>query len=940
MRFGDVMRAVGVAVVTIAVLAGCGSSGGLAPGSYRAGDYAKGGFNDILPPGENGHVGPFDFGAYELTGARPSHSFDQFDMYGALLFGSAGLRAKDLSKYFKDSSFGVPAGQISRLERPRADVVIARDNSFGVPHVYGSTRGGTEFGAGYADAEDRLFLMDALRHAGRGQLAMFAGGSEGNRAMDRAIFAGAPYSERDLQQQVARLPVLYGADGRQLATDMTNYVNGINLYIDKSRQDRLKVPAEYYALGHLGGAAHWKLTDLVATATLIGENLGQGGGNQLRWALILEGFRRRFGARLGTTLWKDWRERNDPEAPTTVTTGARFPYELAPPKPAPDGIALPDQGSVRFAKLVTATSSAPAAATPPPPVPPPAVGPAATGGAAVARGQQLPHSAAPLSALVAFPHSDSNALLVAARHSTSGHPLAVFGPQVGYLNPQLFTEKDMHGPGIAARGASIAGLGLYVEQGHGGDYAWSATSAGQDIIHTFAVELCNADGSPASTGSVSYMFRGRCRAMRPVRQLDAWTRSLGDPTPSGSQTLTVYRTVLGPVTARATIHGRPVAYTQLRSTYGHEFDSSLGFSDFNNPNRIHNARDFQRAAYRIGYTFNWLYADDRDIAYFNSGSNPVADPRVDPILPVAAKYPWQHFDATVNTASYTAFAQHPQVVDQDSITSWNNKQALAFSGSNSEYGSIYRSQLLDERIAPLIAGGRKTTLPALVSAMEDAATVDLRAERDLGWALGIVGHPSDPQLAAAVAKLRAWRAAGSHRIDPTQRGRYAHSQAIAILDAWYPLLVRGEFQPTLGKYLFAQLAGQLSIDDPPNHGSGNPHVGSAYDTGWFGYVDKDLRRILHQPERGRFHHVYCGAGNRAACRAMLEDTLRQAVALARDQPTLYQDRLCASPRPASTQECFDEIFFSPIGITTVPPLAWVNRPTYQQAVDIAGHRRR
>ncbi|MCA1689321.1 MAG: penicillin acylase family protein, partial [Actinobacteria bacterium] len=548
---------------------------------------------------------------------------------------------------------------------------------FGVPHIYGSTRAGTEFGAGYASAEDRLFLMDALRHAGRGQLAGFAGGSAGNRSMDQSTFVDAPYTETDLQRQVDRLPQLYGPDGRQLVDDATSYVAGINAYVDRAKLDPTRMPAEYLALGRALGPDPWKVTDLVATASLIGSILGQGGGDQLSWAQILEGFRHRFGTTAGTTLWGDWRERNDPEAPTTVTTGQRFPYELPPSAPAPDAAALPDPGTVRDQPVVTAAAGVGVGDVSPPPV------------ARTAR--------APLGGLLALPWSDSNALLVAARHSASGHPIAVMGPQVGYFNPQILQEEDLHGPGLDARGAAISGLGLYVELGHGGDYAWSATSAGQDIVHTFAVPLCNPDGSPASPDSNAYVFRGRCTPMDVLTQTESWTPNLADQTPAGSETFTAYRTALGIVRARATIAGRPVAYTRLRSTYGHEIDSALGFSDFNNPDRIRDAQAFQRAAYRIGYTYNWLYADDRDIAYFNSGANPVHDPRVDPTLPVSSAYEWEHFDPQAQTADYTPFDAHPQVVNQDFITSWNNKQALDYSSSDAQYASVYRSQLLDDR---------------------------------------------------------------------------------------------------------------------------------------------------------------------------------------------------------------------------------------------------
>ena len=77
----------------------------------------------------------------------------------------------------------------------------------------------------------------------------------------------------------------------------------------------------------------------------------------------------------------------------------------------------------------------------------------------------------------------------------------VAGPQVGYFNPQILMEEDVHapasadGPGIDAQGAAFNGINLYVQLGRGRDYAWSATSAGQDIIDTFAVRLCEPSGA-------------------------------------------------------------------------------------------------------------------------------------------------------------------------------------------------------------------------------------------------------------------------------------------------------------------------------------------------------------------------------------------------------------------------------------------------------------
>ena len=78
-------------------------------------------------------------------------------------------------------------------------------------------------------------------------------------------------------------------------------------------------------------------------------------------------------------------------------------------------------------------------------------------------------------------------------------------------------EQDVHAPTIDARGAAFPGVNLYVQLGRGRDYAWSATSAGQDIIDTFAVELCEPDGSAPTIDSTHYRFRGAVPADRGAR---------------------------------------------------------------------------------------------------------------------------------------------------------------------------------------------------------------------------------------------------------------------------------------------------------------------------------------------------------------------------------------------------------------------------------------
>jgi hypothetical protein len=512
--------------------------------------------------------------------------------------------------------------------------------------------------------------------------------------------------------------------------------------------------------------------------------------------------------------------------------------------------------------------------------------------------------------------------------------------------PQILLELDLHGPDLDAQGAAFAGVSPYVLLGRGQDFAWSATSAGQDIIDTFAEKLCEPDGSEPDVQSTHYLYKGECRPMEILTRVNNITPNPGDPSPPETYTLEAQRTVHGIVAKRGTVDGQPVAFARQRSTYFHEADSSRAFADLNRPSKVQNVEDFQRIVSKINFTFNWFYSDNRDIGYFNSGDNPVRAEGADPDFPNwgTGEYDWQGWETTFKTSDVTPFSEHPQVVNQDYITSWNNKQAPGFDSADGQwgYGPIYRSDSLDDEIDPRIAGANKMSLPEAIDSMEEAGTIDLRAKQLLPLILQVVGTPSDPQLASAVSTLQAWHAAGAHRIDRDQNGQYDHASAVQIMDAWWPRLLEAEFEPEMGTAFFDAVRAAHPFDNEPNnHGD---HLGSAYQDGWWGYVSKDLRRVLGQSATDPFSRTYCGSGSLTACR----DALRQALADAIGVPAtqLYDEdpdatgvqRVAGCPAGKSDQWCFDSVRFRPIGAVTVPTIHWINRPTYQQAVEVQGHR--
>jgi hypothetical protein len=390
---------------------------------------------------------------------------------------------------------------------------------------------------------------------------------------------------------------------------------------------------------------------------------------------------------------------------------------------------------------------------------------------------------------------------------------------------------------------------------------------------------------------------------------------------------------VGVVIARATIHGKPYAYTQLRDTYFHEVDpSAAGFSDFNDPRRMRTPKRFMRSACEIAYTFNWFYVNRKHIAYFNSGQNPVRPRGVDPNLPTLARrrFLWRNYNARLATEDSTSCSAHPHVIDQRFLTSWNNRQAPDY---NVGFSSIYRSQMLDERIRPDIAGARKASLAQLINDMEDAGTVDLRGDRVLPWLLRVIRRRpvADPGLRHAVSVLAAWKRRGAHRRDLDASGSYDDAEAVRIMDAWWPRLVRAQFEPALGPDLYDHVSGALA--DDPNR---TEHLGSAFDHSAYGIVQKDLRDALGAAVDGPYSRVYCGRGRLGRCRASLLRSLSAALQHDGDSQ-LYPDgpcRLGTDQHPADPAECADAIRYRPVGAVTQPLEPWINRPTFQQAVRV------
>jgi len=599
----------------------------------------------------------------------------------------------------------------------------------------------------------------------------------------------------------------------------------------------------------------WTRNDVVAVAALVGARFGKGGGDEARRAQFLSALQQRLGDGAGRKVFNDLREQNDPEAPVTVPGKFRLASGDG------TGNAVIDAASI---------------------------------GTAAARAAETEQSAQ---------GSASNALLLGASRSGNGHPLFVAGPQVGYLYPGALYEAALHGGGIDARGATFPGSGPYVQLGRGQDFSWSATSSGTDIIDQYVETLCGGTDT-------SYVFDGDCVAMTPF---DVGTLGPGPGPPAGP--VTFYETVHGPVSGYARSDGKRVAISNKRSTRGRELLSAIGFADFNS-NAVHDPASFIAAASKIELTFNWFYADNRNIAMFSSGHVPRRADDLDLGLPTigTGAFEWQGF---------LPASKHPQAVNPggSAIVNWNNKPAAGWTAADDEwaYGSVHR----DELLLDAVARSGTHSLGSLVAAMNRAATQDIRNAEGL-QAIGAVlrtGPAPSAREQQMLDLLEQWRSEGSSRLDRDLDGKIDDPGA-AIMDTAWPRIADAVMSPVLGPQL-ADLASLISRDNRANS------QGSSYGSGWYGYVDKDLRSLAGEPVEGAFTTRFCGAGSLSACRSSLWRALQDAGdALTAAQGTNDP----ANWRSSATAE---RISFLPSFPLT---MRWTNRPTFQQAISYSGHR--
>lgn len=797
---------------------------------------------NIIPSGQA------DPGETLAPGTLPNDA--QAQMYNALTPLSGHVTNADLFKDFKSERFGVSTDGPGTLEPvPYPGVTIIRDR-YDVPHVSATTHDGGVWAAGWIAAQDRGLLLSQARYDSLVAAIDAPGLSAIGLVAGLDQFQPSAQTERVVARQTQVLQHA-GREGRAVLSDIRVFCQGINAYLKSTGSPE----------------APFTPTDIYGLNALKDQFFGEGGGNQAPNSELLAGLERRLGKVRGYSVFGDLRQNLNAGSPTTVD--GTFNYNHDPTRPGAPGSALLNPGSFAAAPAVASRVAA-----------------------AMAQSEPRPHA--------------SNELMVEATHSTTGHPLLVGGPQVGYFYPGLTYEIDMHAPGLDWRGATSAPFPGYLLIGRGKDFATTLTSAGADDTDEFVETLCGHS-------STRYLYRGRCRSMY---AFNAGTLK----TAKGSFPVRFEMTVNGPVIGYAKVGGHRVAVTSKRASYGKDVLDLL-YNRRLSDGQVHSAKTFIKAAELTPQTFNSFYIDDKHVAEYTTGLLPIRAKGVDPSLPTVGngRYEWR---------GYLSPGRHPQGIDPThtpvpgTMVNWNNVSAHGFGAAPDAFGgngSAARVQLLNDALRRQRRRG-KWTLAAVASAMNAAAIQDVRAILTVPLLARVLrgSRAPDAQAATMLRLLIAWRRDGGNVLDTTGDGKITNPGAAIMAAAW-PRLANAVMRPQLGPEL-----GQLNAIFPRFDG----YLSGQYN-GWYQYMDRDFKKLLriHQPQP--LTNDYCGHGSLRRCRR----SLWSAIASAGRQLTRAQHTATPSAWRASATAI--QIHFAPLNVLT---MQYTNRPSgIQQVISFNRH---
>lgn len=309
----------------------------------------------------------------------------------------------------------------------------------GVPHVFGPDLNSTAFLQGFIHAADRMWQMDISTRATEGTLSEVLG------ARTRVRDAGQ--RSKGLRMAAQRTVEVMARDFPEDFTTLQAYSDGINAYLDRLKPE--DYPVEYKLLNH--EPIRW---------------------NPYRTALLMKGMSQSLSGRNNDAA----------EAKTRSDLGLSLFNELFPERFSNSDPIVPADGKYPRKKPENRSlGSSPTAPTT-------YFAPASAPDTYTAYDAELPpHENGPISGLVPHPDNGSNNWAVAGKRSNTGRPILASDPHLSLSLPSIWSEVQIHYPGVNARGVGLPGAPGII-MGFNDHVAYGETNAGHDVTDWFLID--------------------------------------------------------------------------------------------------------------------------------------------------------------------------------------------------------------------------------------------------------------------------------------------------------------------------------------------------------------------------------------------------------------------------------------------------------------------
>ncbi len=687
----------------------------------------------VLPPGNSQFFSADAFavnGPQELGGNPPdpdawgANVDDQRELYWNYEFRDGALRPEP----FCDDP-----------QTPREGVTICFDE-YGVPAVYADDNEDLWFGVGYAVAQIRLFLVDAIRRTARGTLSALAGGDA--NVQDDVATRITAYSEEEYEAMVR-------ASSAEAVENAEGYRDGFNAWVTEvttTRPDQL--PAEYELLGM--PPEPLTIADIGAIGVLFVRFVAAEGRQEMENVAALRALQAAYGDEEGRARFQDlvWQE----DAEASVTAHTPFPRTAYADDPAALERVFQQMADYADTLPMELASGDGTGDFEVPPLSPSLDG--------VLDGVPIESLSAQetidararvteaLDGLRRRLHGGSFLIAISPQNTADGSALLMSEPQL-LMAPQLLLEIEIHGAGYDARGSTAPGVPV-LGIGYTDQIAWALTTGNSKTIDSFIEtvrEDSNGDGTP------EYLHDGVWKEQECRTETVSW-RPTQQGVPFGpainSTDVQVCRTVHGPIVA-VSDDGTMARATQY-ATWDREVETIEGVGFWAKASTL---EEFEDLTSRVSWNENVAYADrDGNIAWWHPGLHHVRNPETDFRLPIPGTGEFDH-------GGFLPFDQLPHEVNpaEGYLVNWNNKPAHGWLDGGGQSvtslpgGSAGRHRMLQD----FVASRSDWTIDDLPAIDQHAARTDHRAHSFLSLLLELQSRTDLTALdRAALDVLAGW----------------------------------------------------------------------------------------------------------------------------------------------------------------------------------------